>query len=114
MGAPTQRQIESVIEDFFGGAGTITWKGKCCTIELPGQPSHPYRSLRKDIDLNEVVAHEDGRWIEVFVDPKYLDVITRMQDRFTGCLADQLARTFAHWWEARLEDSVEIIDFTRS
>jgi hypothetical protein len=103
---PTVDELGSVLRNFFGEGTTtkIEWVADQSRwyVNLPGKPSHPYADF---IDT-EGRHRDDERWIEVWRDKDdgTVDVMTRMQDRYTNVLADGLARVIAQYWKGRLED----------
>ncbi len=124
---PTDEQLKMIVEDFFGGAGTLgdnymkadgrPW----WIVSLPGAPSHPLRrafGLGKDMptvteenDERDPVGKE--RWIEVYVAANYIDVMTRQMDHYTHCLAEGLANILckAFKGERREPDDFEPTEF---
>ncbi len=112
---PTKQEIAKVAKNLLGGIGKVeNKKGPWLSILLPGENTHPLKGIKGTPGFinvrpdNKTTPRE--RWIEVFhPDPEPKDkkpltsVITRMQDEFTGAIADQLQEVLARWWEGKLD-----------
>lgn len=94
---PTQRQIETALRRFVGGAATIKFSESRYHVKLPGTPTYVFASTQ---------PQQKERWIEVYVDKdgNYVDIITRSQDEFTNALAEGFADSIARHWGATLSD----------
>ncbi len=101
---PTRDEIESVLRNFFGTAGEVKWSGDRFFVTLPGKTTFPYAGIEPFAGKVDV-EHRTGRerWIEI-CPGNPMDVITRRQDPFTNALAEGLAKTFARFWEGKIDD----------
>ena len=95
---PTRDEIESVLRNFFGTAGEVEWSRDRFYVTLPGKTTFSYAGM---VDVERPTGEE--RWIEVYPGNP-MDVITRKQDEFTNALAVGLAKTFARFWEGKIDD----------
>jgi hypothetical protein len=109
---PTCEEVEQVVADFFGEVLKEShWSEDKSRlfVTLVGQWSHPImRVVDQEIRAKlEAQRPEDpgwqGRFLEVYTDDEHLDVMTRMQDEFTGVCARGLAAIFARTWDGRLD-----------
>jgi len=106
---PTRHEVQTVCEDFFGQAGTVSWKKDRWYIRLRGPSCDPRTQLAVAYGFNypaEIMRPE--RWIEVYRhdgpdEEPAIDVITREQDSYTCVLADGLAQFFAGFWKGKRE-----------
>jgi hypothetical protein len=102
---PTKEQAEDVIKNYFHDAyQRIEWKRGRFFVDLVGTHSHPLKDVLP-VHPGQLEGQFGERWIEVYLDEGYLDVITRQQDAFTENCADGLARVLALAWDGRLEDT---------
>lgn len=112
---PKREEVRLVITDYFGGfADDIQWDKHSASrgrflVKLKWKVSNPldniegaYKRPRFASD-GRYIEVTDERFIEVFVDPRYVDVITRQADEATSALAEGLAAVFARFWKGRLE-----------
>jgi hypothetical protein len=100
---PSKEEVGLVLRDFFGPeAAKVEWEGDRFYVSLPGKNSFPFASL-PDGGWNPFEGHE--RWIEIFVNDKQFDVITRLADEYTNVIAEGLAKMFARFWDGELEES---------
>jgi hypothetical protein len=101
---PTKEEIRHVLEDYLSEVAVEIKKDRRgFVVRLAGTYSFPFKRID---DCSRLVdPSQDGgeRWLEVYIDPKYLDVITRMADEFTNVVATGLANVFVRYWGARLE-----------
>lgn len=111
---PSREEIEVVIQDYFGPVATeVRWKDERFYITLLGKQSHPFEHVDPDHPVARTTLHyrklaEEGkasaeRWIEVWMGPDSMDVITRMADPFTNACAKDLAWHIAGQWNGDLE-----------
>jgi hypothetical protein len=113
---PTMAEIKQVAENFLGGIGKVEIpENDDCRlfILLPGTNTNALRGIKDVPDFINIPADDKTlpkkRWIEVFHDPAEdkdpltTDIITRMQDEFTGCIATQLQAILARWWGGTLD-----------
>lgn len=104
---PKQDDVRKLLEDFLGGCGAVTWPERLnrWIVTLPGRSSLPFCRLRKDSITHARQENlEPRRLIEVYLDPTYVDVITRFTDPFTDALAERIADCFAEGWPSRRDD----------
>lgn len=102
---PAVGQVHLVARSYLGEfAKVMSHDGRRLTITLRGNYSHPLQNIpgAPHKDVHAELARR-SRWIEVYVDPEYVDVITRQQDPATNALADGLAAVLVGWWGGRLE-----------
>jgi hypothetical protein len=103
---PSREQIQLVLEDYVRDlAESVKWEQDRFFVKLPGMCSNPAARVT-DNDTLRRVAEEDRkneRWIEVWMDKKCLDVITRRGDWITNSIADTFAKICAQFWNGRLE-----------
>lgn len=102
---PTNKQVEIVCTCYFGSGASdiqVSPKEKRITITLFGEISHPLRLIKGAMPWppSEYIT----RYIEVYIDTKYVDIITRQQDEYTNALAEGLADIFARFWEGRRDE----------
>ena len=100
---PTRKQVIGVAKNFFGDAALIKDGGDRLFVTLPGTTSDPTAGL-KHLMHDPVVGEKGERWIEVYIDTKYVDVITRMADPYTNALAAGLAELYRRYWQGELQD----------
>ena len=94
---PDQVQFNTFLEDFFGGAAMWSWTGPGrATVRLPGRSSHPFGRL---VDFPMAAPVHAERWIEVILTAESVDILTRMQDEYTGVLADGMAAAIERFWQ---------------
>jgi len=104
--APSNRDIEQVLEIFFGGlAESIRWAVDRWFVFLVGEESKLAIGPSGEVIRQPAEPYRGGRWIEVVApsDRLVLDVITRQQDDATNALAEGLAKLCARYWEAEYE-----------
>lgn len=112
---PTREEIEVVICDYFGDVATkVSWDRDRFFVTLMGKQSHPFEHVDPDHPVARTTIHyrklaaegksSTERWIEVWVGPDSLDVITRMADPFTNACAKDLVWHIAGQWDGDLED----------
>ncbi len=109
---PTCEEVEKVVADFLGEVLKEShWSEDKYRlfVTLVGQWSHPImRVVDPDVRTKlEAQRPEDPGWqsrfLEVYTDDEHFDVMTRMQDEFTGVCARALAAIFARTWDGRLD-----------
>ncbi len=108
---PTRDEAQKVIEDFFGEAlKECAWHADRFFVTLIGQSSHPLMRVVADEIKTKLEVQRptepdwQGRFLEVWLGDKSLDVLTRHQDTFTNVCARGLAAVFAQRWKGRLEE----------
>jgi hypothetical protein len=85
--APTDLEIRTVTENFFGAAAESYRKdGARLYIYLYGRSSSALRSIQGVVQERRPTE----RWIEVWFGKEYCSVITRSADEYTSALADGL------------------------
>ena len=102
--APSKDEIRLVCEDLIGSTGRVYWTDtnqRWLSVEPRGDTSDALGRIRGP---RPTLRHGEARWIEVFVDADYLDVITRDQDQLTGAVARRLATIFATQWGGLFHD----------
>ena len=108
---PSRQEIQQIIEDYFGAVlASIEWKQtqQRFYVCLVGDWSHPLARVGDEHARQMVAAIKpEGdlarRWIEVFIDREYVDVMVRMGDPFTSAAARHLAAQMANRWAGELE-----------
>ena len=106
---PSAKELRGVLEDYLGGVGKIedlrAKKGRLTwwTVTLPGRPTVPFQRVKGFEKYGAVMKDLKERWFEVCLDEKYVDVITRHGDEFTGVVAQGFADLLVRFYEARLE-----------
>jgi len=104
---PTTQELRTVLEDYLGGIGKIENMGKkgntWWSVTLPGKPTFPFRRLEGFENRGKAIDEIKERWFEVYVDKKYVDVMTRHGDELTGNIAQGFAELLTRFWEAKLE-----------
>ena len=97
---PTKKAVERVIRQFFDSVATkIEWKTDRFFVDLIGKYSPPLEGLPGYFPA----AKGEGRYIEVWLGPDSLDVMTRQADDFTNVCAMGLAQIFSRFWEGELD-----------
>lgn len=84
--SPTSKEVETILDNFFNGVGTVSQDGNRWTVQLPGKPRAAIEGID---DAHPTAVRDDERWIEVYQqrgEAPYVDVITRAQDEFTTSL----------------------------
>jgi hypothetical protein len=122
---PTREQLELVLEDFIGGAGSVKWDTDRFFVMLKGKQSEAFRRCERASETQRLYAQEvynemRERWIEVWMrdepmeleakdgDPAHsdhgcVDVMTRSADDFTNGVAARLAEVLARFWDGKVE-----------
>lgn len=98
---PTREEVITVLEDYLGGVGSIVDDKDRLFANLPGKGTHPLARI-KDAKIPEDI-HRVERWFEIYIDPEYIDIITRQHDQFTNYVADGFVEVMARWWNGRVE-----------
>lgn len=102
---PSHDDVQKILENYFGGCGSVEEsQANWWIIRLPGKPTSPFEGVDGNGAFPRMGHDTPERWIEVVFSPGKLDVLTRVQDEFTNGIADQLARAFARYYRAKLED----------
>lgn len=103
---PQRQQLERMLEDFIGGAGTVEWNKDRWYIYLVGSCSTAIR--RQSWAHTCARKRFDGepwkRWIEVWPGERCVDVMTRQHDEYTNAVAAGLARLIARFWKGEMAD----------
>jgi hypothetical protein len=112
---PSKADVGKALEDYLG-AFMISreWGGGRWTAKLVGNNSWP---LRRVVDMEDTFyqrmakGYEEeatrARWIEVYLHPDSIDVITRQHDEATNALAAGFVRLLARFWEGQLDEDRE-------
>lgn len=98
---PSKEDIRKALEDYLGGylKEPLKWSEDRWMATLQGNGSFPFRRLvGATRDVSQMMASRP-RWIEVVVDPKYIDVLTREMDEATDNLAEGFANLVARFWQ---------------
>lgn len=106
--APTNVDVLSTARDFFGPSAAEKNIGReQYAFRLPmrfSDPKHPLAGC----------AREDGaRVVEVIIAAEYVNVETRMTDRFTDAVADELAATLSWYYGGTIEEGVSQREYAR-
>lgn len=100
---PKRADVNKALEDYIGGLGAVEHKPDRSYVIFTGKPSHPARR-QKDFPKGLDGSLHEERWIEVYYDKTYVDVITRMQDEVTCSIADGFAEFCRRFWQGRMEE----------
>jgi len=104
---PLIKELRGILEDYLGGIGKIEDISRrdhpWWTVTLPGKPTMPFRRISGYERRGEAVEENKERWFEVFVDDKYVDVMTRQTDEFTNTVAQGFAELLARFYGASLK-----------
>lgn len=104
--APSRADVQKIIENYFGGCGVVSeGQPNWWIIKLPGKPSSPFEGVDGGRPFPSLGHDTPERWIEVVYSNTgdHIDVLTRVQDEFTNGIADQLARAFSRYYQAKLD-----------
>jgi len=102
---PTKRVLRIAAEDYLGDLlQEIRWMGDRWIVTIKGERSHPFKRLVDPKILFLDQEPKDGRWFEIWVKGKTVDIITRRQDELTNNIASGFARLVARFWEGKLEE----------
>lgn len=102
---PKMSLVKRTLEDYLSGAATKVYTdGYRVYAVLHGKPSFPFRRIRGMKKYAASSEAYDERWFEVYVDKKYVDVITRMTDEYTNQVAEGFAALCARYWEGRRDE----------
>lgn len=94
---PSKEEIQKILEDFIGGAGTLAeWGNGRFGIDLKGENSFPFRRIPDALKHHFPIKE---RFIEVFVHPHCIDILTRQADEYTHSVAEGMAAMFARFFE---------------
>jgi len=103
---PTREQLEQVLRNYIGEAGTINFENNMWFCTLPGKPTHLLQGVDGFPQERCVPLRDDERWFEIFYnkdDPKpHIDVITRQQDEFTTVVANGFQQLCARIWKGEM------------
>lgn len=103
---PTFEQVVMIAEDFVGNpAYKIDNEKQKVILAVPGTASFPFRRIRPDFAQT---FPSEQRWLEIFYYDDHYDVVTRMQDEFTGVVADGLAKAIRRYFAAIPESEVDL------
>ncbi len=91
-------QLQFILEDYLGEAGTIRWELDRWYLTLAGKPIHPYQRVTE----NPQPQTHDERWIEVYVGG-HISVITRAQDTYTNNVATGIAMVLLKFFNGKAE-----------
>lgn len=107
---PKREEVQHVITDYLGGfLDDMRWEKHDARrgvffITLEGWHSDPLHHIKGAYRIPQMPGSDGRRYLEVVVDPKYVDVVTRLGDEATCALAEGLAAVFARFWEGRRDD----------
>jgi hypothetical protein len=103
---PTKKDIGVALVDYLGDdlIKELQWSKDRWFVALRSERSHPLRHLVDPAILFLDQEPDDGRWFEVWIKGKTVDVITRRQDELTNNIALGFAKLVARFWEGELED----------
>jgi hypothetical protein len=103
--APRLHLVRRTLEDYLGGAAEKVYTdGFRIYAVLRGKPSFPFRRMRGMKRFAATSEAYDERWLEVYVDKKYIDVITRMTDEYTNNVAEGFARLCERYWHGTMDE----------
>lgn len=89
---PDRKQVEDVIiKSLDGLIESLEWDKPTYFVVIRGRAHLTDDKFLKKIGPAENEEELRERWVEVYIDPKYIDVITRMADEATSGLATALA-----------------------
>ena len=105
---PTNAEVLATARDFFGPSATEETIGReQYAFRLPmrfSDPKHPLAGC----------AREDGeRCVEVILSARYANIETRMTDRFTDAVADELAATLSWYYGGIIDGGVSQREYAR-
>lgn len=100
---PNIEELHPVLEDFFNGAGEVTWVSDRLIIDLLGASCFPHRIFLDGHMVNPVEAPRNERFIEVFVGEDNVDVITREADPYTNAIAVGIVKMISVLWQGKTE-----------
>lgn len=105
---PPREDVGKALEDFLGAFATkVYWQKDRWFAELVGTKTWPFKRI-EDESHPLFEAHKaeetEERWIEVWLDNKCVDVMTRHGDWATNTLAGGFAKLVAQYWKGRLDD----------
>lgn len=99
---PSREDIEKILKGFFGDAATVEWDQDRFFVTLNSKPSFPFAGLG-GWDRTPFLPEE--RWIEVYYNSEYLDILTRQADHFTSVLAEGLTAIITQFYQAQREQA---------
>lgn len=108
---PKRALLELVILDYIDDAGEVHWHELAHRFYITLRGKHSEVARRAGLTTPNVRAvavsryHEGDRLIEVYVDPEYADVITRMTDDYTSGVAERLAEVLARLFDGEVESN---------
>lgn len=105
---PSKDELQTLLEDFMGGAGVVSWDGDRFFVNVAGKKSYPLKRQpgigdRKQSMLDDETARPQ-RWIEVYVAKDNIDIMTRQQDELTNCLAEGIQQLCLRYFRAETEE----------
>lgn len=108
---PSKKDIELVLVNFFGDAAEVKWNKDRWFVTLKGETSVALKDVCKYAAEFHNELMSDTRWIEVWwSEGRCIDIITRMQDDYTNCLAEGLEAVIKRHWRAKNDDCNGEID----
>jgi len=103
--APSKEDLGKALEDFLGAfAKRVYWSKDRWFAVLVGTKSWPLRRLEPEDSIGAMSAkaeESEERWIEVWLDRKCVDVMTRRGDWATNTLAEGFAGLVAQYWQGK-------------
>lgn len=110
---PSHEEFQHYLEDFVGllpgengqVLGTVEWKPdqRRWYILLAGKSSHPLQRI-SEAPIPAGI-HRDERFIEIYWDKNYVDIIIRSADVLTRSIANGLQNHIANYWHAKKEET---------
>lgn len=101
---PSLEDLKVVLEDYLGEAAkSVEYDkegGRFYAI-LVGKPRFPFRRIKDFENWAPASEQRDDRFFEVYVDSKYIDIITRQTDEFTNVVAQGFADLAARFWKGK-------------
>lgn len=97
---PTEVEIEDALCRYVNASGRIEKPADRFMVTLIGGSKNPFP---RAVDAEIFAPPFEVRMFEVYVDAKYVNVMTRQQDEFTSAVAEGFAAAIARKWNGRRE-----------
>jgi hypothetical protein len=88
---PGLATVGDSLKDYVSDCGDVAWSHDRWIAHLPGASE-------------DTSIHRPNRWIEAYVGPDYVDVMTREQDEFVNAVAEGFVRRLARRFDGRIGD----------
>ncbi len=82
---PSIKEVAIILEDYLGKGAKVELQDKRIFGTVPGTPSFPFKRVVEG--MGKEFNDQNERWIEIYMDEKDIDIITRGQDEFTNNVA---------------------------